>query len=455
MSITFGSDIYAALLSDAELAFLLSDEQELRSMLEVEAALARAQGKLGLIPASAAARIDTVARHLHIAPETLAAGTLKSGVPITGLIAALRQAVGSMAADYVHWGATSQDIVDTALILRLKAAGEILLSRLSSLAGLLAEQSDAHRRTVMPARTRFQQAVPTSYGFKVAGWLAPLIRHQQRLKEMRGRLLVVQFGGAAGTLAALGGHGIAVTEALAAELGLGAPALSWHTQRDSIIEFAGWLSLLSASLGKIGRDVLLMAQSEVGELRSAAAGGSSTMPQKANPVLAEILPALAQANAHVLGALHGAMMQEQERGGSEWMVEWMTLPQMMIATAAALNHARSLIAGLTVDAARMRANIEASNGLILAEAAVFALAAHMSRSEAEALVEAACRTVLDEGGHLCDALAKRTQAPVDFARLRDPCEYLGVTDALIDRVLGDFKSEFGGHSEAQAGAADQ
>jgi 3-carboxy-cis,cis-muconate cycloisomerase len=442
MSITFDSGIYGALLSDAELAGLLSDEQELRAMLEVEAALARAQGKLGLIPAGAAARIDSVAHQLSITPETLAGSTLKSGVPITGLVAELKRALGGEAAEFVHWGATSQDIVDTALVLRLKSAADLLSSRLAGLAALLAEQAAAHRRTVMAARTRFQQAVPTSYGLKLAGWLVPLIRHHRRLNEMRGRLLIVQFGGAGGTLAALGGQGVAVTEALAAELELAAPSLPWHTQRDTIVEFAGWLSLVSASLGKIGRDVLLLAQSEVGEVRPTAAGGSSTMPQKANPVLAEILPALAQANAHALGALHAAMMQEQERGGTGWTVEWMTLPQMMVATAAALNHARALVAGLTVDAPRMRANLEASHGLVLAEAAVFALAAHMPRSKAEALVEAACKAVIEEGGHLCDALAKRTQAPVDFARLRDPGAYLGVSDEFIDQVLADFKAEF-------------
>ncbi|HEY4134655.1 MAG TPA: 3-carboxy-cis,cis-muconate cycloisomerase [Alphaproteobacteria bacterium] len=442
MSVTpFDSAIYRGLLSDDELARLFSDDAELRGLLDVEAALARAEGQAGVIPRDAAATIDAAARALTVKPADLAGGTTGAGVPVMALVAQLRKAAGE-AGPHVHWGATSQDIVDTALVLRLKAACHILQSRLAQLANILAAQAAAHCGTVMAGRTRFQQAVPTTYGLKAAGWLSMLVRHQARLTELQSRLFVVQFGGAAGTLASLGADGVAVAEAFAKELNLAAPASPWHTQRDSVAEFAGWLSLVSGSLGKIGRDVLLMAQSEVGEARPAAGGGSSTMPQKANPIAAEMLVALAQANAGQLATMHAALGQEHERGGSGWTLEWLSLPQMVLATGAGLAHAIVLIDGLVIDAARMRATIEATDGLMLAEAATFALARHMPRPEAERLVSAACKAVAQDRTHLCDVLKTLTDAPLDYAALRDPRNYLGSADAFVERVLAEAKRAF-------------
>ena len=325
--------------------------------------------------------------------------------------------------------------MDTGLVLRLRDALALLTGRLDAMIAALAAQAEAHRGVVMAARTRAQQATPTTFGLKIATWLAPLIRHRERLSELRPRLLVVQFGGASGTLAALGDMGIRVMEALAAELDLAAPPLPWHTQRDGLAELAGWLSLVSASLGKIGGDLTLLAQSEVGEVRAGAAGGSSTMPQKANPVGAETLVALARFNAGLLSVLHQAVPQSQERDGVGWTLEWLTLPQMAVATGAALRHAQALLESLEVDAARMRANLEAANGLILAESASFALAGHMPGPEAQALVKAACAEAAAAGRHLIDLLAERTDAPVDWQALRDPAAYLGDSDVLIDRVL--------------------
>ncbi len=274
------SALYGALFSDPDMAEAFSDAATVRAMLDVEAALARVQARLGIIPEDAAARIANVAASFEADIAGIAAGTEKSGVPIIPLVEQLRAAVGGEAAAYVHWGATSQDIVDTGLVLRLRGVADQLAAKVETLSGLLAKLADEHRGTVMAARTRSQQALPTSFGLKAAGWLSPLIDHRARLEEIRPRLLAVQFGGAAGTLAALGERGIEVMEALGAELNLAVPAAPWHVQRHGLAEFAGWLSVVTGSVAKIAQDLILLAQSEVAEVRPGAGGGSRTMPQK-------------------------------------------------------------------------------------------------------------------------------------------------------------------------------
>jgi 3-carboxy-cis,cis-muconate cycloisomerase len=308
---------------------------------------------------------------------------------------------------------------------------------LAELIDALAGLADAHRGTVAVARTRFQQAVPTTFGLKAAGWLAPLPRHRQRLAELKTRLLVVQFGGAAGNLSALGSRGVEVMEALARELGLGCPPLPWHNQRDTLAELASWLALVTGSLGKLGLDVLLLAQNEVGEVREAQGGGSSTMPQKSNPVRAEALVALARRNATLVGGMHQATLHAQERDGAAWQLEWAILPAMVETAAAALSHARELARTLVVDAARMRAVLDAARGLPLAEAVSFALAGHLPRAEAQELVKQASRDALASDTDLIETVAALTGAPVDWRELRAAAERPACADALIDRVLGE------------------
>lgn len=432
------SELTGSLLSDPDALALFGDRAVIRAMLRVEGALARTQGRLGMIPVEAAQRIAAVADSLEIPPAVLAAGSADAGVPVPALVARLRDAVGGTAATHVHHGATSQDIVDTGLVLRLRDLLALLEGHQADLIALLAALADRHRHTVMAGRTRTQQAVPVTFGLKVAGWLSSLLRQRRRLAELRPRLLVLQFGGAAGTLSALGDQGLAVAEGLATELDLDLPAAPWLAQRDGPAELAGWLSLTSGLLGKIGQDAMLLAQSEVGELREGGGpgrGGSSTMPQKANPVSAEALVALARFNAGMVGQMHQALVHGQERDGAAWQLEWLVLPQMAVATGAALSHALALAGSLRVDADRMRANLEASRGLLLAEAASFALAAHMPRPQAQELVKQASREVLSGGGHLMDLLAARCDAPVDWTALKDPAGYLGSTDRFIDRVL--------------------
>lgn len=429
------SALFGTLFSDPDIVEAFSDAATIRAMLDVEVALAWVQARLGVIPEGAAERIAAVAGSFGPDIAGIAAGTEKSGVPIIPLVEQLRAAVGGEAAGYVHWGATSQDIVDTGLVLRLRGVADQLEEKIGRLFGLLGKLADEHRGTVIAARTRSQQALPTSFGLKAAGWLSPLIDHRTRLDEIRPRLFAVQFGGAVGTLAALGDRGIQVMEALGEELDLAVPAAPWHARRDNLAEFAGWLSMVTGSLGKMAQDLILLAQSEVAEVRPGAGGGSSTMPQKSNPVACEVMVTLARSNATLISAMHQAMIQEHERGSPGWQLEWLTLPQMAVATGAALNHAIAVIETLEVDTARMRANLDASNGLILAEAATFALAEHMPRTEAQALVKEACGEVVQSGRPLMEVLARKTDAPVDWDAVADPANYLGAANEQIDRIL--------------------
>lgn len=435
--------MYAALLSDPEVAGLLDDAAQARAMVRVERALAVVEGRLGVIEPAAASAIDQ--RLAGFAPDLagLDRGTGEAGVPVPALVGQLRSRVGGEAAGFVHWGATSQDIIDTALVLQLREALALLGGRLTDVIAALSELADAHRATVAVARTRFQQAVPTSIGLKAAVWLAPLLRHRARLAELRPRLLVVQFGGAAGNLSALGDQGIAVMAGLAGELGLGCPALPWHAQRDTLAELASWLALVTGSLGKFGLDLLLLAQSEVGEVREARGGGSSTMPQKANPVLSEALLTLARRNATLLAGMFQAVPHALERDGAAWQLEWAVLPDMVETTAAALAHAGELARTVIVDPARARAVLDAALDLPLAEAVSFALAEQMPRARAQELVKQAAREATASGRKLLDVMAARDGAGIDWEQVRAQAEHPACNDALIDRVLAEVAAAAG------------
>lgn len=434
-----GPDLFFPLFSDVEVAGQFSDARFVQAMLGVESALAAVQGRLGVIPPEAAARIVDGAARLSIDFDRLRAGVETSGLPVIELVRQLREQVRAETADYVHWGATSQDIMDTARVLQIRNALASMESKLGNLIRNLARLADQHRNILMAGRTHSQQALPVTFGFKVAGWLAPLIRHRERLGEMKPRVLVVQFGGAVGTLAALGASGPDVQEALAGELKLNLPPIPWHTQRDNLAELAGWLSMVSGSLAKMAQDVILLVQSEVGELRESddvSRGGSSTMPQKNNPVISELIITAARTNASLLASMHQAQVQEHERGTHGWQMEWLTLPQMFTLTASALNKALFLSQNLVVDEARMRENVAASNGLMLAEAASYALTrASVSKADANRLVKEACQTAMQENRNLIDVIQENTDAPVEWAALREESAYLGSSDAFIDRVL--------------------
>ncbi|HWO40410.1 MAG TPA: 3-carboxy-cis,cis-muconate cycloisomerase [Candidatus Eisenbacteria bacterium] len=444
MNTVFDSTVFGPLFKDAAIASWLSDDAHVRMCVAVEAALARVQGRLGVIPAAAAEEIAARADAAKIELPALAAGALRSGFPIAALVEELRRAIGAEAGRYLHWGATTQDIMDTASVLQLRSVIGIIDGRLVELILSLSALADRFRATVMAGRTHGQQALPITFGLKAASWLAPFLRHRERLAELSPRLLVVQLGGAAGTLAALGERGLEVARALAAELGLGMPLMPWHAQRDGYVEFAGWLSLVTGSAGKMAQDVILLAQGEVAEVAESAEpgrGGSSTMPQKSNPITSELIVAAARANAALVSAMHQAAIQEHERGTHGWQVEWLALPQMIGLAGGALKHALELTNQLAIDAGRMRENIARSLDLILAEAAVFALSAAMPRPAADELVKKACAVARRERKPLIEvlrglAIESVPEGSVDWQALSRPENYLGETDKIVAAVLG-------------------
>ncbi len=430
----FDSGLFRELLSDAEAARWLGDDAAIRAMLRVEGELALAQADCGLIPAEAAQAIADTAAGLVLPALKLATGTAGAGVPVPALVKALKQALPAEQARWVHFGATSQDIVDTALVLNCRGLLGLYRTRLEHTITALAALAQTHRHTLVAGRTRSQQAVPMSFGYKVAGWLAPLLRQRERLDQLEPRLLRVQLAGAVGTLAAMGEPAADVNRQLAQRLGL-APAPGWHTQRDSLAELAGWLSLTTGQLGKIGQDWLWLSQSEVGEIGFSNGGGSSTMPQKCNPVNAEIMVALARHNAGLVGQFHQALVQEHERSGSAWTQEWLVLPAMLMTTAVALGHAGQGLAHLQVREERMQANLALHNGVIYAEAATFALAAQMPRDEAAALVAAACREALAGADSLFALIHRRCGIMLDAPGLARTLVDGGATGTWFEQIL--------------------
>ena len=422
----FDSQIFGPLISDRETTALFSDETYIRCLLDFEMALAKVEAEEGVIPQTAFKTIRDALKLFRPNPIDLRQGTALDGVPVPALLKLCRQVVGGDAQHYLHWGATSQDAIDTALVLRLVQAVTLLKKRLSALIESISVTAREHAGTLMLGRTRFQQAIPTTFGFKAVGWAAPLKRHLQRLDELTPRLLVLSFGGAVGTLAALGDKAEAIQKRLAGELQLFLPATTWHTQRDNMAEFASWLSLTTGTLGKIGQDLVLLAQSEVGEIRIASGGGSSTMPQKANPISGEVLVALARFNAGQVGSIHQGVIQEHERGGPGWMVEWLVLPPMITAAAAGLNVALQVFERLEVDARRMKDNMDHTHGLCLAEAAVFALSGHMDKTQAQALVKEACRVSKQTHEHMVDILSRKVDQSVDWHALKNYQRHVGM-----------------------------
>ena len=425
---------------------VFDDASTIQCMLDVERALARAEAAVGVIPTIAA---EAIARHC-IATEfdipALKAAARNSGNLAIPLVDALTRAVGvdtAGAGGYVHWGATSQDIIDTGLVLQLRSALILIETDVERLRTVLRDQTVAHRRTVLAGRTLLQHALPVTLGLKLASVLDAMDRHRDRLVMLRMRVSTLQFGGAAGTLASLGSQGVEIEQALADELDLVVAATPWHTQRDRLCEVATTLGLLTATLGKLARDLALLSQTEVAEAFEALApgrGGSSTMPQKRNPVAAAIASAAAVQVPGLVATMLSAAVQEHERGVGNWHAEWEALPAIVQLAAGALDAMVGAMTHFEVDDERMRANLELTRGQLLAEAVQMALAPSMGRDVAHTLVAGACKRVNSEGRHLREILADdpRVMDILDTSALSalfDPERYLGSGDIFIDRVL--------------------
>jgi 3-carboxy-cis,cis-muconate cycloisomerase len=380
------SGLYGTLFNDPETAALFTDSAELRAMMLVEGALARVQGDLGLIPKDAAAFIHRASFDLQIDPAGLAAETAINGVPVPALVTAFRKAAQAPdMTQWLHWGATSQDIMDTGLALRLKRLMDLWNTRLTALAQGLGDLAGTYADLPMAARTYGQAATPTSFGAVVASWGHPVLRHQARLAGLN--LTQVSLSGAAGTLSAMGEQGPQVRAALAAALGLTDPGQSWHSERDTMAAFAAWMAGLTATLGKMGEDLILLTQSGHSEVSLSGAGGSSTMPQKQNPVGPSVLVALARQCIGLSATMQGAVLHRQQRDGAAWFTEWLTLPQLCISTGRALALALDLVPRITPNPTAMQAGLDADGGLIRAEALTFALTTRMARPDAAAAVK--------------------------------------------------------------------
>ena len=430
------SNIYSKLFGDDDLAPIFSEKSEIDSLIEVERSLAKVEGNLALIPKEYAEQIVQSLSNASILSEDLADGTKSAGIPVPALVAKLREFVGGDAGGYIHFGATSQDIMDTGLILRLKSVCSIIDTRLKKLIEELSNQSLRYKDTVVPARTRSQQAVPTVLGLKIASWIPPLKRYRQRLTELLPRLLIVQFGGAVGTLAPFQGRGIEVMEGLAQELELNIPDMPWHTQREGVAEYSSLLTMVSATLGKLGQDLILLGQNEIRELFAGTGGGSSTMPQKSNPVLSESLVAIARHVSNLNNSIMNSVIHSQERDGVAWTIELFALPSLTVLTGTALNNAIELVSDLQSDQDRIDSTLENSNGLIMAEAVAFELAKSMQLPKAQKIVKDACAQIVGSSENLIDYLERTTNLKVDWGELRDNSNYLGNAEELIIRAIG-------------------
>jgi 3-carboxy-cis,cis-muconate cycloisomerase len=443
------SPLLAPLLSSAAMRAVCDDAAYLQHMLDFEAALARAQAAIGVIPQSAVAPIAAACKARTFDLPALAEAAARSGnlaIPLVKALTASVAKVSAEAARYVHWGATSQDVIDTATMLGLRAAIEALLTDLDRAISGFAGLARQHRDTAMVARTWLQHALPMPFGLKLAEYAAALNRSRARLKRLRAAALALQFGGAAGTLAALRDKGLEVASRLAAELELPLPEAPWHTHRDRIAEAASVFAILAGSCGKIARDVSLLMQTDVAEAFEPAGegrGGSSTMPHKRNPVACAAALAAATMAPNLAATIFAAQVQDHERSAGPWHAEWPTLPTLQLVTSGALAAIVDIAEGLEVDAARMRVNLDATHGLTMAEAVTMALAEKIGKSDAHHLIEILSRKAVSEKRHLRDMLSADAAVTAHLgaegiAKLFEPMAYQGVSQTLIDRLLASL-----------------
>ncbi|UDI94181.1 MULTISPECIES: 3-carboxy-cis,cis-muconate cycloisomerase [Pseudomonas] len=446
-----GNQLFDAYFTARDMRDVFCDQGRVQAMLDFEAALARAEARVGLIPASVVASIENACRAGLFDFAALGEAIATAGNSAIPLVKALGKQIAATDAEaerYVHLGATSQDVMDSGLVLQLRQALELIEGELAQLADSLAIQAQRHAAIPLAGRTWLQHATPVTLGMKIAGWLGAVTRSRQRLRELKPRLLVLQFGGASGTLAALGEQALPIARALAEELQLTLPEQPWHTQRDRIVEFGAVLGLIAGSLGKFGRDISLLMQTEAAEVFEPSApgkGGSSTMPHKRNPVGAAVLIGAATRVPGLVSTLFSAMPQEHERSLGLWHAEWETLPEICCLVSGALKQARLLADGLEVDAARMARNLELTQGLVLAEAVSIVLAQRVGRDTAHHLLEQCCKRAVAEQRQLRAVLGDEPQVTAELSaneldHLLDPAHYLGQAQVWVERAVAEHNA---------------
>jgi 3-carboxy-cis,cis-muconate cycloisomerase len=437
------SRVFGDIFSTPQMRAVFSDERRVQYYLDIEAALARVEARLGIIPQEAAEEICGHCRVEEIDMAKLKAQTESIGYPVLGVVQQLVGLCGRGLGEWCHWGATTQDITDTATVMQIRAALDLVEQDIQAIAGSLADLARRYRDTPMVARSNLQHAVPITFGYKAAVLLSGFQRHRERLRELRPRVLVGEFGGAAGNLSSLGKAGLEVQAALMSELDLGQPEIAWHTMRDRIAEVGCFLGLVTGTLGKISTDVKLMMQTEVEEAFEPFAqgrGSSSTMPQKRNPISCAYIHACVAMVRQQVPALLDAMVEDHERSTGPWEIEWIALPEIFCLSAGALAQARFLIGGLVVDADRMRRNLDATGGLVMSEAVMMGLGPSLGRQRAHDLVYDICREVIASGRPFLDLLAENREiAPhldrAALAKLLEPSNYLGLCGEMVDRVI--------------------
>lgn len=443
------SQLYASLFYQNDVDIIFSDEGLVRYMLLAEVALAQAQAEVGVIPLLAAERIQSVAEqeiHSIIDFAQLASASGLAGniaIPFVKQLTAAVKKIDEDASRYVHWGATSQDIIDTAFMLQAQDALQLIEQQLIQAIQATKKLTIQYRDQVMIGRTWLQQGLPLTFGYKTGRWLASLDRDLKRVQRLQNNVLTAQLGGAVGTLASLTDHGSEVVNAFAKKLGLNTPVCTWHGERDRVVEIAHVLATITGNLGKMARDWSLMMQTEIAEVFEPSAvgrGGSSTMPHKRNPVAAASILAAANRIPALMSSVYQSLVQEHERSLGAWHAEWLALPELFQLTSGSLSRAIEVFIGLEVNAENMLRNLECTQGLVMAEALMMSLAPNIGRLNAHHLVEAACKQAVAEQRHLLDVAQNNPEilAIFDTEQLNqifNPQHYLGNTQAQIDAVL--------------------
>ena len=441
------SAIFQGIFSSDAMRQVWSDENRTQKYLDIEAALAKVQGRLGLIPQEAADEIISHCQLSQIDMVKLRAQTERIGYPILGVVSQLNALCRDKLGEYCHWGATTQDITDTATVLQIREALDLVDAELTAISAAMAQLARDHRLTPMIGRSNLQQAIPVTFGYKVAGLLSAIERHRERLDQLRSRVLVGEFAGAAGTLASLQTGAMDTQAGLCAELGLGQPLIAWHTIRDNIAEVGCFLGLVGGTLGKLSMDVKLMMQTEVAEVFEPyhhGRGSSSTMPQKRNPISSCYIHAAISVVRQQAAALMDAMVADHERSTGPWEIEWIVLPEAFCLMAGALKQSRQLLEGLEVDPQRMRENIDLTHGLVMSEAVMMGLGPFIGREYAHDLVYDLCRAALKQRRPLIELLAEHPEINIHLDRaaleqLCDPANYLGQSGVMVDRVLASLR----------------